>query len=73
MKQSIIGFNKDEENDWVAQLECGHQQHVRHDPPWMLRPWVTTEEGRDSRLGNELDCKKCDRNEPQDFNPLCLE
>jgi len=73
MKQSIIGFHKDEENDWVAQLECGHQQHVRHDPPWMLRPWVTTEEGRDSRLGNELDCKKCERNEPQDFDPSCLE
>lgn len=66
MKQSITGFHTDEEDDWVAELECGHNQHVRHDPPWQLRPWVTTEEGRESRIGYELDCKKCDRGEPKD-------
>jgi hypothetical protein len=26
----------------------------------MERPWVLTEEGRRSRLGIELDCKRCD-------------
>ncbi|MDZ7689945.1 MAG: DUF3565 domain-containing protein [Balneolaceae bacterium] len=67
MKQPIIGYHKDEQDDWVARLECGHTQHVRHNPPWMLRPWVTTQEGRESRLGKLLDCKKCDRNEPKDF------
>jgi hypothetical protein len=67
MKQPIIGYHKDEDDDWVAQLECGHNQHVRHDPPWQLRLWVTTAEGRKSRLGKKLDCKKCDRNEPKDF------
>jgi hypothetical protein len=73
MEQPITGFHKDEENDWVAELQCGHNQHVRHNPPWMLRPWVTIEEGRRSRLGNKLNCKKCDRNEPQDFDPSCQE
>lgn len=73
MKQPIIGFHKDEEDDWVAELQCGHNQHVRHNPPWMLRPWVTTEKGRKNRLGKKLSCKKCDRNEPQDFDPLCQE
>src|SRR5262249_8363555 len=24
---------------WVAELECGHNPHVRHDPPWECRPW----------------------------------
>lgn len=62
MKQSIVGFHKDEHGDWVADLKCGHTQHVRHDPPWQLRPWVTTEEGRKKHLGMELNCKKCDRN-----------
>ena len=28
-------------HDWVAELECGHTQHVRHDPPWTNRPWVS--------------------------------
>ena len=67
MKQPIIGYHKDEEDDWVAELGCGHHQHVRHNPPWTLRPWVTTQEGRNDKLGYELDCKKCDRNEPIDF------
>ncbi|MEX0845598.1 MAG: DUF3565 domain-containing protein, partial [Balneolaceae bacterium] len=53
-------FHKDEHDDWVADLKCGHTQHVRHDPPWQLRPWVITEKGRRSRLGMELECKKCE-------------
>jgi tellurite resistance-related uncharacterized protein len=34
---------------------------VRHDPPFFSRPWVTSEEGRRSRLGVALDCVRCDR------------
>jgi hypothetical protein len=60
MKRRIIGFHQDEQNHWVADLDCGHTQHVRHDPPWTTRPWVTTEEGRQSHVGTELTCKKCD-------------
>jgi Protein of unknown function (DUF3565) len=55
----IVGFHQDENGDWVAELECGHGQHVRHNPPWSSRPWVTTPEGRKAHLGRELDCKKC--------------
>ena len=64
MRQKIIGFYQDEFDDWVAQLTCGHGQHVRHNPPWNNRAWVLTEEGRTQRIGVELDCKKCDRGEP---------
>jgi hypothetical protein len=60
MKQKITGFHLDSAAHWVADLECGHQQHMRHDPPWMERPWVLTEEGRRSRLGVQLECKRCD-------------
>ncbi|HEY0511913.1 MAG TPA: DUF3565 domain-containing protein [Thermoanaerobaculia bacterium] len=60
MKQKIVGFHQDERADWVADLECGHGQHVRHKPPWMRRPWVVTAAGREAWLGAELDCKKCD-------------
>ena len=60
MKQPITGFHLDEENHQVADLACGHRQHMRHDPPWMERPWVLTEEGRRSRLGVGLECKRCD-------------
>ena len=55
----ITGFHQDEEGHWVADLECGHTQHMRHDPPWQVRPWVTTERGRASFIGRTLECVKC--------------
>jgi hypothetical protein len=55
----IVGFHLDAEGHWVADLECGHTQHVRHDPPWQRRPWVTTEEGRRGFLGTTLLCVRC--------------
>jgi tellurite resistance-related uncharacterized protein len=57
--RAIVGFSQDEAGVWVAALECGHGQHVRHQPPWQLRPWVLTEEGRALHLGHRLDCVKC--------------
>jgi Protein of unknown function (DUF3565) len=50
MKRKIVGYHLDAENYWVANLECGHAQHVRHARPFVERPWVMTEVGRASRL-----------------------
>lgn len=55
----IVGFHRDEENDWVADLECGHSVHMRHNPPWQSRPWVVTAEGRASMIGVVVDCQRC--------------
>ncbi|HEY8507320.1 MAG TPA: DUF3565 domain-containing protein [Steroidobacteraceae bacterium] len=60
MDRRIIGYHQDELGDWVAELECGHQQHVRHNPPWVNRPWVVTAEGRAAQLGKTLPCRQCD-------------
>jgi hypothetical protein len=60
MKQPIIGFHQDEFEHWVADLACGHTQHVRHDPPWQNRSWVITDQGREEKIGFELDCVVCD-------------
>ncbi|MEC5398741.1 DUF3565 domain-containing protein [Uliginosibacterium sp. H1] len=67
MQRLITGFHQDEEHHWVAELDCGHNQHVRHDPPWVSRPWVTTAAGRAGKLGALLVCRKCDRGEPRDW------
>jgi hypothetical protein len=64
VERAIVGFHKDEEGHWVADLECGHTRHVRHDPPWQSRPWVITDEGRARFLGTKLRCVKCERGEP---------
>ena len=66
MKQKITGYHRDDEDHWVAELACGHNQHVRHNPPWVSRPWVVTAEGRARMLGYELPCKKCDEGAPPD-------
>jgi hypothetical protein len=59
-ERTIVGFHLDELGDWVADLECGHGQHVRHRPPWEMRPWVVAEEGREQHLGKVLRCVRCD-------------
>lgn len=66
MKQAICGYHQDEENHWVAQLACGHFQHVRYKPPFMNRPWVISLKGRQGMLGQLLNCKKCDEAAPKD-------
>ena len=63
MERRITGFRQDEEGQWVAELECGHTRHVRHDPPWKEREWVLTEESRRAHLGTVLECAWCDQPE----------
>jgi tellurite resistance-related uncharacterized protein len=59
--RQIVGFHQDDVEDWVAELSCLHNQHVRHRPPFQDRPWVTTANGRHDRLGVDIDCPLCDR------------
>ncbi|MDO8456038.1 MAG: DUF3565 domain-containing protein [Burkholderiaceae bacterium] len=66
MQQPIVGYFEDDEGHWVAKLACGHNQHVRHNPPLVSRPWVLTHAGRDAKIGVLLACKKCDEGAPPD-------
>jgi len=66
MKQTIVNYHKDKLKDWVAELSCGHFQHVRHNPPWLNRPWVESKIGRQANLGQQLNCVKCDEGAPVD-------
>lgn len=60
MDTTIVGFHQDDAADWVAELACGHGQHMRHTPPWQERPWVMTEEGRHAKIGARIECARCD-------------
>lgn len=59
IERKIIGFHQDERHEWVADLECGHRQHVRHDPPFQNRAWVLTADGREKFIGVAVVCKLC--------------
>lgn len=68
MKQKIKGFDQDDNSDWRAKLACGHYQHVRHNPPLATREWVQSETERAAKIGESLECRKCDEMKPPDFN-----
>ncbi|MGD8547862.1 MAG: DUF3565 domain-containing protein [Thiohalophilus sp.] len=58
----ITGFVQDEAGDWIAELDCGHRRHVRHNPPWRNSPWVVSEVGRRAMLGTAIPCRECQKN-----------
>ncbi len=63
MRRVITGFIVDETGDWVAELSCGHDQHVRHRPPFQDRAWVERDDTRSQRIGTVMLCPLCDRGE----------
>jgi tellurite resistance-related uncharacterized protein len=70
MERPIIDFGLGSDGDPVAILSCGHSQHVRHNPPFVNRPWVVKQEGRDGMMGRPLNCVRCDNFElPDHFIP----
>jgi len=60
MQTTITGFHQDDARDWVAELACGHTQHMRHAPPWQERAWVLQDDERARRIGQEIACPLCD-------------
>lgn len=59
MQRAIVGYHQDEQGEWVAELACGHQQHVRHQPPFHPRSWILEAESREEQLGQPLECRIC--------------
>ncbi|NJO24046.1 MAG: DUF3565 domain-containing protein [Sphingomonadales bacterium] len=31
---TVVGYHQDAEKHWITELSCGHQQQVRHRPPF---------------------------------------
>jgi len=68
MNRIITDFKLDGQGDWTAILSCGHPQHTRHRPPFENRSWVLSQDGRNSKIGEILNCVRCDDFEiPSDF------
>ncbi|MBK5352518.1 DUF3565 domain-containing protein [Pseudomonas sp. TH41] len=56
---TVTGFHQDEDGHWVAELSCGHTQHLRHQPPWQSRAWVLDSAQRIEKIGQPFDCGWC--------------
>ncbi|WP_437881458.1 DUF3565 domain-containing protein [Pseudomonas sp. LRF_L74] len=55
----VTGFRQDEDGFWIAELSCGHTQHLRHQPPWQNRAWVLDPAQRQARIGTPFECGWC--------------
>jgi tellurite resistance-related uncharacterized protein len=66
VQRRIVGFRQDDRGDWAARLDCLHGQHIRHQPPFRLAPWVEDDAERERRIGTTLECPLCDRCELPD-------
>ena len=66
MHRSMMGFRRDDDGAWVAELSCLHSQHIRHEPPFWEAAWIEDVEERARRVGQPLDCPLCDRAELPD-------
>ncbi|WP_367083133.1 DUF3565 domain-containing protein [Pseudomonas sp. HOU2] len=58
-ESTITGFHQDEDGHWVAELSCGHTQHLRHQPPWQSRAWVLDPAQRIEKIGQPFACGWC--------------
>jgi hypothetical protein len=63
-ESAIVGYHQDEGGDWIAELACDHQQHVRHQPPFHRQPWILEADARRQRLGTPLRCRLCEQDLP---------
>ena len=61
MQRVIVGYHQDAHGAWIAELACGHARHVRHEPPFQLRPWALDAEERRRRLGTTIECGLCEQ------------
>lgn len=60
MKRSITGFHLDRFQEWTADLECGHEVRMRHNPPYQECSWVGSAKGRQKHIGDSQECVNCD-------------
>jgi hypothetical protein len=54
VERLIVGFRRDEHEEWLAELSCGHTQHVRHRPPL-----CDVEAGGETACSAHLVCPEC--------------
>lgn len=59
MHYAINDYFQDTTGHWVARLQCGHNQELRHEPPASNNAWVLSQSGRDDKIGVLLVCTKC--------------
>jgi len=59
VSRTIASHRKDDAGTRVLGLDCGHERHVRHSPPWSHYPWALDDAACDRKLGESIECAHC--------------
>ena len=57
----ILGIELESADSCVAALDCGHRRHIRHRPPLAHNPWILDPVERAARIGQRIECGRCDQ------------
>lgn len=57
----ILSITLEAADSGVAALDCGHRRHIRHRPPLERHPWLLDPAERDARVGQRIECARCDQ------------
>lgn len=56
----ILAVHEESADTCVVALDCGHRRHVRDRPPFERHPWVRDADARAARVGQSIECGRCD-------------
>ena len=56
----IVAVHVESIDTCVVELDCGHRRHVRDRPPLERYPWVRDAAARAARVGQSIECGRCD-------------
>lgn len=59
----IMAVHDESADSCIVDLDCGHRRHVRDRPPLERYPWVRDAEARAARIGQSIECGRCDARE----------
>lgn len=57
--RTILGWRREAADTVVSTLDCGHDRHVRHQPPLSSHAWVLDDAACDARVGASIECLRC--------------
>jgi tellurite methyltransferase len=59
--RQILDIEAESADSCVAALDCGHRRHIRHRPPLERHPWILDPAERAARVGQRIECGRCER------------
>jgi tellurite methyltransferase len=60
IERGIVAVHEESVDTCIVELDCGHRRHVRDRPPFERHPWVRDAAARGARVGQRIECGRCE-------------